>query len=86
MLTGVCRSANEKQRDQETLAEPDRLCDYEAMLLIEVHSQYRARRAARVLSCRFAKIYHKVRPYAMRGDKIANTSRLRKNSDAMHRT
>lgn len=86
MLTGVCKSANEEQRDQETLAEPDRLCDYQAMLLIEVHSQYRARRAARVLSSRFAKIYHKVRPYATRGDKVANTSRLRTNPGARHRT
>ena len=54
--------ADVKQRDQEQhlMAEPDRLCDYQAMFLIEVHSQYRARRAATTLSSRFEKVYHKV--------------------------
>ena len=42
------------------MAEPDRLCDYQAMFLIEVHSQYRARRAAKTLSTHFEKVYRKV--------------------------
>ncbi|KAI4942669.1 hypothetical protein J4E91_009838 [Alternaria rosae] len=46
-------------RDLKTSTEPDRLCDFQAMFLIEVLSQYRARRAAKVLSARFDKVYHK---------------------------
>jgi hypothetical protein len=42
------------------MTEPDRLCDFQAMFIIEVFSQYRARRAAKVLSSRFDKVYHKV--------------------------
>jgi hypothetical protein len=42
------------------MTEPERLCDFQAMFLIEVLSQYRARRAAKVLSSRFDKVYHKV--------------------------
>jgi hypothetical protein len=49
-----------QQRDHEAMAEPDRLCDFQAMFLIEVLSQYRSRRAAKVLSSRFDKVYHKV--------------------------
>lgn len=48
-----------ERREQETVAEPDRLCDYQAMFLLEFLSQYRARRAAKVLSSRFVKTYHK---------------------------
>ncbi|KAF1941108.1 hypothetical protein EJ02DRAFT_512628 [Clathrospora elynae] len=48
-----------ERRDQETMAEPDRLCDFQAIFLIEVLSQYRARRAAKVLSSRFDKVYHR---------------------------
>lgn len=55
-----CTLTNTKQRDQEVIAEPGRLCDYQAMFLIEVLSQYRARRGAQVLSSRFDKVYHKV--------------------------
>ncbi|KAI4646233.1 uncharacterized protein J4E78_009154 [Alternaria triticimaculans] len=46
-------------RDLKGSTEPDRLCDFQAMFLIEVLSQYRARRAAKVLSSRFDKVYHK---------------------------
>jgi len=42
------------------MTEPERLCDFQATFLIEVFSQYRARRAGRVLSSRFDKVYHKV--------------------------
>lgn len=42
------------------MAESDRLCDYQAMFLVEVHSHYRARRAAKTLSSRFEKVYRKV--------------------------
>ncbi|CAO2650049.1 Nn.00g013410.m01.CDS01 [Neocucurbitaria sp. VM-36] len=50
-----------ERRDQEQhlMAETDRLCDYQAMFLIEVHSHYRARRAAKTLSSRFEKVYRK---------------------------
>ncbi|KAL6705032.1 hypothetical protein ACN47E_007435 [Coniothyrium glycines] len=48
-----------QRREQDPVAEPDRLCDYQAMFLVEFTSQYRARRAAKVLSSRFAKMYHK---------------------------
>ncbi|KAF1836544.1 hypothetical protein BDW02DRAFT_587351 [Decorospora gaudefroyi] len=48
-----------ERRDHEAMAEPDRLCDFQAMFLVEVVSQYRSRRAARVLSSRFDKVYHK---------------------------
>jgi hypothetical protein len=42
------------------MAETDRICDYQAVFLIEVLSQYRARRAAKSLSPRFGTLYHKV--------------------------
>jgi hypothetical protein len=44
------------------MAEADRLCDGQAVFLIEVLSQYRARRAAKTLSARFGMLYQKVRP------------------------
>lgn len=53
--------ANLNQRKHESMIEPDRLCDYQAIFLIEVLSQYRARRAAKTLSPRFGTLYHKVR-------------------------
>lgn len=43
------------------MTEADRLCDFQAMFLVEVMSQYRARRAGKVLSSRFEKVYHRVR-------------------------
>jgi hypothetical protein len=43
------------------MAEADRLCDDQAVFLIEVLSQYRARRAAKTLSPRFGTLYQKVR-------------------------
>jgi hypothetical protein len=42
------------------MAEADRICDHQAVFLIEVLSQYRARRAAMTLSPRFGTVYHKV--------------------------
>ena len=51
----------DSQRDRETVNEPERLCDYQALFLVEVMSQYRARRAAKTLSPRFEKVYRKVR-------------------------
>jgi hypothetical protein len=49
------------QRDLDVMAEPERLCDYQALFLVEVLSQYRARRAALSLSTRFESLYQKVR-------------------------
>ncbi|KAG9185100.1 hypothetical protein G6011_07644 [Alternaria panax] len=48
-----------ERRDCEASTEPDRLCDFQTIFLIEVLSQYRARRAAKILSTRFDKLYHK---------------------------
>lgn len=48
------------QREQEATSGTDRLCDYQAMFLVELLSQYGARRAAKVLSSRFKKTYYKV--------------------------
>jgi hypothetical protein len=42
------------------MTEPERTCDYQALFLIEVLSQYRARRAAKTLSTRFEGLYQKV--------------------------
>jgi len=42
------------------MTEADRLCDWQASFLIEVLSQYRARRASKSLSARFETMYHKV--------------------------
>jgi hypothetical protein len=42
------------------MVEPERLCDHQAVFLVEVMSQYRARRAAKTLSPRFGTLYHKV--------------------------
>ena len=52
--------ANHTQRDLEPTAEPPRLCDYQAIFLLEVLAQYRARRAAPGLSRRFEEMYLKV--------------------------
>jgi hypothetical protein len=42
------------------MTEPERLCDWQALFLVEVLSQYRARRAAKTLSPRFESLYQKV--------------------------
>ncbi|KAF2119235.1 fungal-specific transcription factor domain-containing protein [Lophiotrema nucula] len=47
------------KRDLDVMTEPERLCDYQSLFLIEVLSQYRARRAAKTLSTRFEGLYHK---------------------------
>jgi hypothetical protein len=49
-----------EQRDQVAMAEPERLCDYQAIFLVEVFSKYRARRCSRTLSPRFETMYLKV--------------------------
>ncbi|KAH8712092.1 hypothetical protein GQ44DRAFT_776288 [Phaeosphaeriaceae sp. PMI808] len=48
-----------EKRDREPMAEPNRLCDYQAVFLVEMLSQYRSRRAAKSLSPRFGTLYHK---------------------------
>jgi hypothetical protein len=52
--------ANAVQREREPMQESDRACDHQAVFLIEVLSQYRARRAAKMLTPRFGTLYHKV--------------------------
>ncbi|KAF2732303.1 hypothetical protein EJ04DRAFT_525440 [Polyplosphaeria fusca] len=47
------------KRDLDVMTEPERTCDYQALFLIEVLSQYRARRAAKTLSTRFEGLYQK---------------------------
>ncbi|KAF2273075.1 uncharacterized protein EI97DRAFT_461334 [Westerdykella ornata] len=47
------------KRDVE-LYDPDRPCDHQAVFLIEVFSQYRARRTAKTLSPRFQRLYQRV--------------------------
>lgn len=42
------------------MVEPERLCDKQALFLVEVLSQYRSRRAAKTLSNRFEDLYQKV--------------------------
>jgi hypothetical protein len=42
------------------MAEPERLCDFQAIFLVEIFSQYRARRCSRMLSTRFETMYLKV--------------------------
>jgi hypothetical protein len=59
-LRGKRIQANALQRECEPMPEPDRACDYQAVFLVEVLSQYRARRAAKVLTPRFGTLYHKV--------------------------
>ncbi|KAF2010777.1 hypothetical protein BU24DRAFT_436201 [Aaosphaeria arxii CBS 175.79] len=49
-----------RQRDQETMCEEERLCDLQSLFLVELLSQYRARRAAKKLSSRFESLYFKV--------------------------
>jgi hypothetical protein len=60
-LVALTVQANSIQREKEIMVEVDRLCDDQAVFLIEVLSQYRARRAAKVLSPRFGTLYRKVR-------------------------
>ena len=43
------------------MTEPERMCDYQAIFLVEIFSQYRARRCSRTLSSRFETMYSKVR-------------------------
>jgi hypothetical protein len=50
-----------EQRDLDTMTDAERLCDYQALFLVEVLSQYRARRAATTLSTRFGRLYQKVK-------------------------
>lgn len=52
--------ANNAQRVLDVMTEDERLCDWQASFLIEVLSQYRARRAAKNLSSRFETMYQKV--------------------------
>jgi hypothetical protein len=47
------------KRDLDVMTEPERLCDWQALFLVEVLSQYRARRAAKTLSPRFESLYQK---------------------------
>jgi hypothetical protein len=53
--------ANMVQRECEPVAEDHRLCDHQSVFLVEVLSQYYARRAAKTLSPQFGTLYHKVR-------------------------
>ncbi|KAF2683033.1 hypothetical protein K458DRAFT_390311 [Lentithecium fluviatile CBS 122367] len=48
-----------EKRDLDVMTESDRLCDSQAIFLIEVLSQYRARRASKSLSTRFETMYHR---------------------------
>ncbi|KAF1917592.1 hypothetical protein BDU57DRAFT_402821, partial [Ampelomyces quisqualis] len=48
------------KREREPMSEPDRLCDHQTVFLVEILSQYRARRAAKTLSPRFGTLCHKV--------------------------
>ncbi|PVH92195.1 hypothetical protein DM02DRAFT_701074 [Periconia macrospinosa] len=45
------------QREFSVMTEADRTCDWQALFLVEVLSQYRARRAAKSLSSRFETVY-----------------------------
>ncbi|KAJ4299425.1 hypothetical protein N0V90_004670 [Kalmusia sp. IMI 367209] len=48
------------KRDLDVMTEADRVCDWQALFLIEVLSQFRARRAAKTLSSRFETLYQKL--------------------------
>ncbi|KAL1610089.1 hypothetical protein SLS60_001754 [Paraconiothyrium brasiliense] len=48
------------KRDLDVMTEAERVCDSQALFLIEVMSQYRARRAAKALSSRFETLYQKL--------------------------
>ncbi|KNG51749.1 c2h2 finger domain-containing protein [Stemphylium lycopersici] len=61
-----------ERREHEAMTEPDRLCDFQAIFLIEVLSQYRARRAAKFLSARFDKVYHKLGEIVSSLDQLEN--------------
>ncbi|KAF2475328.1 uncharacterized protein BDR25DRAFT_101802 [Lindgomyces ingoldianus] len=58
ILHDRCRKLLDK-RDL-VMTEPERICDYQALLLIEVLSQYAARRAPKSLSPRFESMYKKL--------------------------
>ncbi|CAI6342156.1 unnamed protein product [Periconia digitata] len=47
-------------RDFSVMTEGDRTCDWQALFLVEVLSQYRARRAAKSLSLRFEMVYRQL--------------------------
>ncbi|KAF2024308.1 hypothetical protein EK21DRAFT_104758 [Setomelanomma holmii] len=47
------------KREREPINDAHRLCDYQSVFLVEVLSQYRARRAGKQLSHRFGSLYHK---------------------------
>lgn len=59
LLHGRCMKMFDK-REYEVMTEPERLCDYQALLLLEVMSQFRARRAATTLSNRFETLYQRL--------------------------
>ncbi|KAL5373235.1 hypothetical protein DPSP01_012867 [Paraphaeosphaeria sporulosa] len=48
------------KRELDVITEPERVCDWQALFLVEVMSQYRARRAAMALSSRFETLYQKL--------------------------
>ncbi|KAF1972679.1 hypothetical protein BU23DRAFT_155949 [Bimuria novae-zelandiae CBS 107.79] len=48
------------KRELDVMTEADRICDWQALFLVEVLSQYRARRAAKTLSSRFETLYQKL--------------------------
>ncbi|KAF2133716.1 hypothetical protein P153DRAFT_380904 [Dothidotthia symphoricarpi CBS 119687] len=49
-----------ERRHRNPLASFERLCDYQAIFLVELLSQYLSRRVSRVLSPRFELMYHKM--------------------------
>lgn len=54
------KPADTAQRELDVITESERVCDWQALFLVEVMSQYRARRAAMTLSSRFETLYQKV--------------------------
>ncbi|KAF2439520.1 hypothetical protein P171DRAFT_369956 [Karstenula rhodostoma CBS 690.94] len=48
------------KRELDGMPEPERVCDWQALFLVEVMSQYRARRTAMRLSSRFETLYQKL--------------------------
>ncbi|KAI8930793.1 hypothetical protein NX059_011817 [Plenodomus lindquistii] len=52
-----------ERREQDIMTEPERLQDYQASFIIEVISQFRSRRSAKVLTSRFLKVYSKAALY-----------------------
>jgi hypothetical protein len=59
------KPANPAQRDLDVMTEAERACDWQALFLVELLSQYRARRAAMTLSSRFETLYQKVQIRSM---------------------